>query len=111
MTTRGCSRKNQPETSEVSKTSEVLRTEADYKVRAAAVYAEYAGPTNGGSNGCRLALFIKLLAEDLRSDIQTLLKVLKACGEWDPSKDAKLDSLWQVLTKTHPEREGAAVHQ
>jgi superfamily II DNA or RNA helicase len=99
---------NDDETSEVSKTSEVstvsrsLRTEADYKSRATAVYADYAGPYERRFKWLPPSLFLDMLAEDLRSDIQTLLKVLKSCGAWDPNKDAKLDTLWKLLSKTHP---------
>jgi hypothetical protein len=78
-----------------------LRNESDYKSRAAAVYAEYAGPYKRRFKWLRPPLFVNELAKDLRSDIQCLFKVLKNCGEWDPTKDAKLDALWKLITKDH----------
>lgn len=82
--------------------SSALRTEADYKKRAAEVYADYAGRYKRRFKWLRPSLFIKALADDLRSDIKALLKILKLCGEWDPSRDAKLEALWKLLTQKHP---------
>jgi superfamily II DNA or RNA helicase len=78
-----------------------LRTEADYKNRAAEIYREYTGLYKRRFKWLGPGLFIKELAKDLRGDIQTLRDVLKACGEWDAGKDAKLDALWKLLTKDH----------
>lgn len=30
------------------------------------------------------------------------MKVLADCGDWDPARDAKLDALFNLLTKKHP---------
>lgn len=79
-----------------------LRTEADYRRRAADIYASYAGPWKRRFKWLRPGLFVDHLAKDLRDDIQALLKVLILCGEWDASKDAKLDALWKLLTRKHP---------
>jgi superfamily II DNA or RNA helicase len=95
---------NDDETSEVSETSEVLplRTQADFKRRAGEVYADYSGPFKRRFKWLRSSLFIKELAQDLRDDSLALLKVLQACGEWDPARDAKLEALWKLLTQKHP---------
>jgi SNF2 family DNA or RNA helicase len=82
--------------------SPLLRAEADYMARAAEVYRDYAGPLKRRFKWLPPSLFAKALANDLRGDVQALLKVLKACGEWDPDKDAKLKALWKLLTKEHP---------
>ena len=79
-----------------------LRVEADYQAHAGEIYADYAGPFKGRFKWLPPKLFITGLAKDLRSDIQVLLKVLKLTGEWDPAKDAKLEALWKLLTKVHP---------
>jgi superfamily II DNA or RNA helicase len=79
-----------------------LRTESDYKSRAAAIYAEYDGPYKRRFKWLRPALFVNQLGKDLQSDIQALFKILKTCGEWDPNRDAKLDALWKLLTQKHP---------
>lgn len=79
-----------------------LRTEADFQKRAGAIYDAYAGPWRRRFKWLRPGLFVKQLADDLRDDIKSLLKVLALCGEWDPSKDAKLEALWNLVSKKHP---------
>ncbi|MBI3989588.1 MAG: NgoFVII family restriction endonuclease [candidate division NC10 bacterium] len=80
----------------------VLRTEADFKQRAAEVYAEYASQYQHRFKWLRPALIVKTLADDLRNDTNALLKVLQRCGEWDARKDSKLDALFNLLTKKYP---------
>ncbi|MBM3235169.1 NgoFVII family restriction endonuclease [Candidatus Poribacteria bacterium] len=79
-----------------------LRTEDDFKNRAADVYAEYVIQHKHRFKWLRPVLFVKTLAKDLRSDANALLKVLQKCGEWDASKDAKFDALFNLLTNKHP---------
>lgn len=79
-----------------------LRTEADFRRRAAELYEDYSGLLKRRFKWLRPALFVNDLAKDLRTDIQVLSGVLKKCGDWDPAKDTKLDALWQLLTKQHP---------
>ena len=50
----------------------------------------------------RPTLFIKALEKDLRDDVHALLRILKKCGEWNASKDAKLEALYKLLMKKHP---------
>ncbi len=38
----------------------------------------------------------------MRGDAENLLLILQECGAWDPSRDAKLDTLYQLLTESHP---------
>ena len=80
-----------------------LRTEKDFRERAAEVYAEYAKAYKKRFKWLRPALFIPQLAKDLRADIKALLPVLKKCGDWEPDRDAKLKKLLDLLTKTHPD--------
>jgi hypothetical protein len=79
-----------------------LRVETDYKARAAEVYNDYAGPYKRRFKWLRPSLFVKAVANDLHGDVQALLKVLKACGEWDPGRDAKFKALGKLLTQDHP---------
>jgi len=79
-----------------------LRTEDDFKRRAAEVYAEYATQFKSRFKWPRPSLFVKTLGKDLRDDANALLRVLQKCGEWDASKDAKLDALLKLLTNNHP---------
>jgi len=80
-----------------------LRTEDDFKRRAAEVYAEYSTRYKTRFKWPRPSLFVKTLAKDLWSDANALLKILQRCGEWDARKDAKLAALHKLLSRTHPD--------
>ena len=80
-----------------------LRSEDDFRRRAADVYTEYAGPYKRRFKWLRPSLFVKSLFKDLHNDAQALLTVLQKCGEWVPAKDSKLTALTDLLTRTHPE--------
>jgi hypothetical protein len=58
-----------------------LRTEADYRARAAKAYEAYSGALKSRFKWLP-ALFIKALAKDLLTDSQSLLQLLKLCGDW-----------------------------
>jgi superfamily II DNA or RNA helicase len=79
-----------------------LRTDADFKKRAAEVYQTYAKQFKRRFKWLRPDLFDEVLAEDLRRDAKSLITVLKTCGDWDSKRDAKLKALTDLLTKTHP---------
>jgi superfamily II DNA or RNA helicase len=79
-----------------------LRTEADFRQRAAEVYAAYAGPLKRRFRWLRSSRFLPQLAEDLKADVKRLIDVLKKCGQWDPDRDAKLDRLCQLIHRQHP---------
>ncbi len=79
-----------------------LFTEADFRRRAAEVYEQYAAFYQRRFKWLRPNLFTKSLAGDLRTDAQALLGVLQKCGEWDAGRDAKLDTLYKLLTHDHP---------
>ncbi len=83
--------------------SGVLRTEEDYRRRAAQIYATYAGPQRGRFSWLRPALFGERLGQELLSDAQGLLAVLKRCGQWDPARDTKLAALADLLNERHPD--------
>ena len=50
----------------------------------------------------RQDLFIKSLAIDLGEDAEDLLGILKKCAPWDNERDAKLDTLQNLLQTKHP---------
>ncbi len=79
-----------------------LRTEADFRQRAAEIYAQYAGPWRNRFKWLRSSLFLPQLLADLLSDATKLIGVLKKCGSWDPAGDAKLDALLELLLILHP---------
>lgn len=82
----------------------MLRTEDDFKRRAAEVYSEYVNQYRRRFKWLRPTLFTKELVENLHHDSNALLKVLQKCGEWDTDKDAKLNALFYLLTSKHPDK-------
>jgi superfamily II DNA or RNA helicase len=89
-------------TCDISETNTTVHSEDWYRKRAAEVYAQYAGPHKNRFQWLRSSLFVPELADSLRRDSQSLLKVLEKCGDWNPDEDAKLKALEDLLTKTHP---------
>jgi len=79
-----------------------LRSANDFRKRAEEAYEAYAAQFRGRFKWLRPDLFVKSLVTDLAADAATLLSVLTRCGDWDPQKDAKLDALYKLLTKSHP---------
>ena len=77
------------------------QTPDDFRKRAAEVYEEYATKYKKRFKWLRPHLFVKTLSKDLENDIKSLLKVLKACGAWEPRKDSKLSALTDLLAKKH----------
>ena len=87
---------------EVENRSSALRREEDYRRRAAEVYADYAGRYRRRFKWLRSSLLTDELRQHLLSDCRALLSILATCGVWDAAKDAKLNALFALLTRTHP---------
>ncbi|MFZ1266859.1 MAG: helicase-related protein, partial [Anaerolineae bacterium] len=81
-----------------------LRTEAQFRNRAAQVYHEYATLYKRRFKWLRPNLFNAHLKRDLAADARALLDVMQqgACADWDPARDAKLNALHRLLTVDHP---------
>lgn len=79
-----------------------LRDEAAFRAQAAETYRLYAGQYRKRFKWLRPDLFVAQLKKDLLTDSARLLKIIDDCGQWDPSKDTKLASLFDLLTKKHP---------
>lgn len=79
-----------------------LRTDHQFKQRAAEVYQAYAGKYKRRFKWLRADLFDESLTKDLRHDAGLLMKVLNDCGEWDWSRDEKLTALVELVGSTHP---------
>lgn len=79
-----------------------LRTEADYRARAAKAYEAYSGALKGRFKWLPGSLFIKALAKDLLTDAQSLLQLLKLCGDWQADADTKLAALIELINQRHP---------
>ena len=80
----------------------LLRTEDDFRRRAAEVYGLYADQYKRRFRWLGSHHFVKDLEEDLKADSAALLKLLDRFGSWNVSRDAKLGALHQVLAKEHP---------
>jgi hypothetical protein len=80
-----------------------LRTEADYKARAAEIYRDYRADFQGRFKWIRPSLFTAKLADDLRADNKALLKILADSGSWEIAGDAKFAALLALLRDTHPD--------
>jgi hypothetical protein len=78
-----------------------LHTEAAFRGRAASVYDLYATRYKRRFRWIRPDLFRPLLASHLRADADALLGILQQSGEWDVSRDAKLNALHELLADTH----------
>ncbi|MCC6133822.1 MAG: phospholipase D-like domain-containing protein [Candidatus Contendobacter sp.] len=78
-----------------------LRTEADFRARAAQAYSAYSGPFRNRFKWLPSGLFIKNLAKDLLSDALALIDVLASCGQWNPDHDAKLGELIKLIKTRH----------
>ena len=78
-----------------------FKTAADFKKRAAEVYARYSTQFKKRFRWLRPDLFVPALCKDLTDDSASLMKVLADCGAWDPARDAKLEALFNLLTKKH----------
>ncbi|MDA8239588.1 MAG: helicase-related protein [Nitrospiraceae bacterium] len=82
--------------------SSPLRSENDFKKKAEQVFQGYETQYRKRFRWLRSPLFLKDLEKDLRKDIQSLLKVLKKCGDWNSSEDTKLEALFNLISKKHP---------
>jgi hypothetical protein len=78
-----------------------LRTEADFRKKAKAVYELYATQYKRRFGWLSPTLFKKELAESLRRDALSLLPIFDGVPEWDPKRDTKLNALEKLVTKTH----------
>src|SRR6185437_7975435 len=81
-----------------------VRDEASFRKRAAEVYKRYVSEFKRRFKWLRPSLFIEGLRTDLWADAQALIKVLDKCGSWDSSRDAKLDTLVELLNVRNKDR-------
>lgn len=79
-----------------------LRTTGDFRKRAAALYEDYATQYKRRFKWLDSTLFRDDLSKDLMADADALMQILQKSGEWDCSRDAKLQALIKLVTKSHP---------
>lgn len=72
-----------------------------YKKKAEEIYSIYRTKYIKYFEWIRPELFDKKLAQDLVADSQALQDILNEKGDWNPSKDEKLNSLFKLLTVNH----------
>jgi hypothetical protein len=77
------------------------KTVTGYRTAAAAVYERLVSRYGKRFKPLRADLFSPQLSQDLLADAETLIGIRRACGEWDPSRDSKLDALADLLKGTH----------
>jgi len=73
-----------------------------YRQRAEQVYQTYRTQQRNRFQWLDPKFFHPDLKQALEDDINLLLNVLKLAGAWNPSRDAKLNALEQLLTQRHP---------
>ncbi len=81
-----------------------LRTEADFRQRAAEVYALYANRYKRRFRWLSPRHFVADLGSALKADAKALLNLLAQFGEWQAAKDAKLNALEELLRSNHADR-------
>ncbi|MDE0484923.1 MAG: helicase-related protein [Candidatus Poribacteria bacterium] len=79
-----------------------LYTIEKYKERAAIIYQFYLTKYRTRFKWIRSDLFLPILKAQLTEDAEALIQILQQYGEWDETKDAKLNALEELLTQTHP---------
>ena len=82
----------------------VAWTSADFGRRAAEIYAEYKSRYQRRFKWLRPDLFLSSLENELQTDSNALLDLLRTYGAWDPDHDTKLDALHTLLTETFPDQ-------
>lgn len=83
-------------------TTEGLRTVKDFEREAEKVYQLYSTRFRKRFNWIRSDIFRPALSKHLLEDSTALLTILDQCGIWDPSKDAKLNNLYDLITEKYP---------
>ena len=82
----------------------LLRTEEDFRRRAAEIYEMYAGRYKRRFRWLRSHHFVTDLGKDLMADAKALRGMLDRFGHWDAVGDVKLGALHQLLVGEHPDR-------
>jgi superfamily II DNA or RNA helicase len=79
-----------------------LRTESEFRNRAAEIYNTYTAIAKKRFRWLSPRFFVKVLTEHLLDDARELIDVLGRSGNWDPAKDAKLIALFNLIENKHP---------
>jgi superfamily II DNA helicase RecQ len=77
--------------------------EKDYKKQAEKIYKEYVSKYKSRFKWIRSDLFVDDLNKDLKNDAESLMKILRIVGTWDVKNDEKLNELYNLISKKHPD--------
>lgn len=80
-----------------------LRTEDQFRLRAAAVYNLYATEYAKRFKWLSPDLLTKQLGPSLLMDSLSLMQIFEICPSWEPSRDSKLQALLKLALETHPD--------
>lgn len=86
---------------EVSEIQRRIRSIADFRARAASVYALYSNSYSNRFQWIRPAFFQNELRDSLLADAQSLIQVFDRCNIWKPAKDSKLQALIALVNQKH----------
>ncbi len=87
---------------EESVTNERFKTLAEFQKSAAEIYAIYNSKEKKRFKWLAANCFTSELSKQLQTDSEALLEILNDCGNWQAEQDEKLNSLEEILIKTHP---------
>lgn len=76
--------------------------ELEIKKRAELIYKSYEKLGKNRFKWLKSAYFKKELAKELESDAKVLLSIIEGLEEWNPESDQKLQALFDLLSKEHP---------
>ena len=79
-----------------------LNTEEALQARAAVIYNLYATKFMRRFKWIKSSLFFRKLQTQLEDDANLLLEIYKKFKDWDPTEDAKLNQLQDLLTNIYP---------
>jgi superfamily II DNA or RNA helicase len=94
-------RENDSDENDVDKPVAALRSEQDFRNRAARIYEVYASERNKQFDWIRPGFFKPDLGASLLRDARSLMKIFAKCNEWDAATDAKLKALIRLVRQTH----------
>ena len=80
------------------------RTLADFAEAGAAGYEILRDEHHRNFDWLRPDVFVEDLAEHLRQDAERLFSILELAGRWQPGQDKKLEELFKLLAKKHPDQ-------
>ena len=73
-----------------------------FRLKASKIYKQILDKHTSRVRWLESRYFSDELINDLRSDANSLLKLLTNFGHWDPTRDTKLDALSELINEQHP---------